>query len=100
MSVLIRCPNPECGRSSAVPADFLGRAVRCPHCRTTFHLPPAMGAAAHMDADQTGSSITSTIHFPEAPAPAGASVTAADAPAPPRIGRYVLRGRIGTGAFG
>jgi len=70
MPAPVTCPNPACARRSTLPDAAVGRAVRCPACGTRF---------------------------------TAGSGTVADAPrpAPPQtVGRFVLRAKLGAGAFG
>ena len=43
-TLIVRCPNAECGRISHLGVDPLGRIFRCPRCLTK--LPSASSAAA------------------------------------------------------
>jgi tRNA A-37 threonylcarbamoyl transferase component Bud32 len=76
MPASVTCPNPACARRSTVADAAVGRAVRCPACGTPF---PATGSR---------------------PAAAGAAAppdTGIDLKA---VGRFVVRARLGAGAFG
>src|SRR5438105_854565 len=81
MTVKVQCPNPACGKSSHVPAEYLGRTARCPACREKFPL------IASDDAS---------------PAPPDDRVKAATPAAslPEQVGRFLIRVRLGAGAFG
>lgn len=50
MSEVVSCP--ECQRRLAVPAELLGRSVRCPSCGATFPAQPASSAAPVSPAPQ------------------------------------------------
>jgi hypothetical protein len=41
MFVKIKCPNASCGKPLKAPADKIGAAMRCPHCKETFVVPDA-----------------------------------------------------------
>jgi formylglycine-generating enzyme required for sulfatase activity len=82
MSLTVKCPHPDCGRPSTLAEGSVGRAVLCPHCRRQFF------------ASSTAS-----------PPPAADAQTSAEVPIPtgglPRqIGRFLVRARLGEGAFG
>ncbi len=76
MVTKVRCPNPECGLSADVPEDSLGRVGRCKHCGTRFTLSPSTDASP------------ASPGTPEAVAPLEV------------IGRYQVREKLGSGAFG
>src|SRR3954468_15678015 len=79
MATQTQCPNPQCRLVVRVPDDLGGRDVRCPRCGTRFTVAPSGGAP------------------PAAPAaPPGVAVAA-----PPLVvGRYQVRQKLGSGAFG
>ena len=85
MAVQVRCPN--CGKGGSAPDTVSGHAVRCPHCRHKFTIAPTSDGSgqATLDPDRP------TQPDPP-PSPAGA--------APPRVGRFEVRGLLGKGAFG
>jgi WD40 repeat protein len=83
MALSIQCPNPACGRTGSLADDRLGRPVRCPHCGTRFR-----AAAATIEAR----SIAATA----GPGPGAAP----DGDLPAQVGRFQVRGRLGSGAFG
>ena len=76
MVTKVRCPNPECGLSADVPEDSLGRVGRCKRCGTRFTLSPSTDASP------------ASPGTPEAVAPLEV------------IGRYQVREKLGSGAFG
>ncbi len=41
MTVRVRCPNPDCGKTSMAPEEAVGREARCKHCGRPFVLSPA-----------------------------------------------------------
>ncbi len=106
MVVVIRCPNPACGRTGNAPPALAGKAVRCPACRTKFKVPDA---APPTDAAQTGSveaqstlgsftsASVSSLGSADAERP---SLPAAPSAVPARVGRFEVRALLGTGAFG
>jgi len=78
------CPNPACGKS-VTPADGpTPTAAKCPACRTLLAAPNKAAGAAPAPPR------------PDDARPAGRSAN----PAPERIGRFVVLGRLGAGAFG
>ena len=85
MAVVVRCPNPACGKSSSMAEARLGRQVRCPHCQTRFLLTPTTHGSVRSSPgsrDATSSDLRS------------------DASLPRRIGRFLIRARLGAGAYG
>jgi len=79
MSTKVQCPNPQCGMIASVPEDKLGRSGRCKRCGTRFTLSPS----------GDGSSPPS----PGTPAAVAVAPLAV-------IGRYQVREKLGSGAFG
>src|SRR5437899_1403022 len=45
MPEVIKARCPGCKRDLRIPADWLGRAFRCKHCRTVIHAKPKSAAA-------------------------------------------------------
>jgi hypothetical protein len=77
MPIEVRCTS--CTKGYSVPESVAGKSVRCKGCGQTF-------IAAH----------STTLGEPPVPAP---TVPAAPADGE-RVGRFVLRGKLGAGAFG
>jgi hypothetical protein len=96
MAVTVQCPNPACGKSSRVPDDFLGHALRCSHCRHKFVL-SADGSPRPAAADRTlaadGKDTDGSGERPSSPPPSETSL-------PRQIGRFQVRERLGAGAHG
>ena len=84
MTVRVRCPNPECGRTYRVPDERLGETATCKQCGRTFIL----------EAVEAG-----TI-YPLDRATTGTELPAADPNVPKELGRFKIRSRLGSGAFG
>ncbi len=90
MPVSLRCLNPACARASLAPDSVAGKRVKCPGCGQPINVP---------------SSSTTTVARPstvdsagETARPTAATVTQA---APARqVGRFVVRSKLGEGAFG
>jgi hypothetical protein len=82
MSLIVKCPHSDCGRTSILPEGSIGLAVLCPHCRGKF-LASSRTTAGPIDSVQL---------------PGDRPVPAADLPA--QIGRFQVRARLGEGAFG
>jgi serine/threonine-protein kinase len=106
MAEAVRCPNPNCGRSSHLGDDRLGRTFRCPHCRTKLAKAapsPAVGLAAPL-----GRPIVRADWGVGPPPPSGPSRIESRARAseavlvpaeePPRLGRFRIVGTLGEGA--
>ncbi len=89
MNVIVRCPNPSCGKSAGVSDTAMGKSVRCPHCGQLFALRSADSSS---------------------PKPPPAEAVRAAYPSPPnlprpdalpsQLGRFQVRARLGVGAFG
>jgi tRNA A-37 threonylcarbamoyl transferase component Bud32 len=102
MSVAVRCPNPACGKTSELPDHVRGQAVRCRSCRHKFTVPGDAKATALA----AGARNKATPEAQDAPAAVDSGAEARPGPVPPpgtvpaQIGRFVLRDRLGAGAFG
>ncbi len=94
MSVQVRCPNPSCGMNLPASAQA-GDIVRCPGCGHSVRLAPATLQIPPGPATQTAET-----HAPEV-TPSCDVVLAPGAPAelPRQIGRFIIRARLGAGAF-
>ena len=89
MAVRVQCPNPNCGKAYRVEETQLGRRSVCKHC---------------------GQEFTLTASGRETLAPAANTDTSDSAPAKPveypidgtpkKLGRFEIRSRLGSGAFG
>jgi WD40 repeat protein/tRNA A-37 threonylcarbamoyl transferase component Bud32 len=95
MMVRVRCPNTACGQTADVPQEAHGGDLRCPHCgrRVIVSAPVAPAPALQPPARRT-----LAAGDPQ-PTPAHGS-PAVDAALPMRIGRFQVRCRLGSGAFG
>lgn len=110
----VTCPNPSCGKSYQVSADYLGRRGRCKSCGTEF-----VFTATDGDLKQSGPGETSSSgpgnSSPNNSSPgnsgtgnSGASNTAVNAGTtragrgggPARLGRFQILERVGMGGFG
>jgi serine/threonine protein kinase len=74
MVVRVRCPNPACGKTANVAAQYVGWQARCRRCGRSF--------TVTTDVDEVGPLSPSGRHLP------------------PRIGRFVIRARLGAGPHG
>ena len=85
MSVKIACPNPACRKEYKVQQESLGGLATCKKCGTTFTLDLS-----------TGETIApSQAAVAQPPAQGGAAASPL-----PKIGRYVVKRRLGAGAMG
>jgi formylglycine-generating enzyme required for sulfatase activity/serine/threonine protein kinase len=82
-TVLVQCPR--CARSYSIDGSLVGRRARCKGCGHPFALTPSVDLAG----PDTGSS--------DDLFPGGWS---ADAPLPETVARFLIRQRLGSGAFG
>src|SRR5262245_18981689 len=78
MSIIINCPNPQCRHAAMIKEEAIGRKVRCKRCGRTF---VAQVTQADDDRSTLGGDFT-TGGVPE------------------KIGRFVIKERLGSGAFG
>src|SRR5438105_10256221 len=98
MPLQVLCP--VCGKGGTVSEDSLGRLARCSRCKGTFRLtaparPDGAGVAPTL--------LTTPPATPHLSLPEGAGVRpppARPGALPDRIGRFRVRARLGSGAFG
>ena len=82
----VQCPNPNCGKRYKADDSLLGRAMVCRHCGQEFTVGVSGRETFQPDADdETGLART--------PAASAGEV-------PKKIGRFEIRSRLGSGAFG
>ena len=84
MPIDVVCPNVECGRQISAPDAAAGKRVRCPGCKTALAVPGANPHSSHLG----------TLSGPNPPPASTAR------PAGETVGRFVVRGKLGAGAFG
>ena len=88
MPIDCRCTNPQCGKAFTVPDTSAGRPVVCKACGTRFVVTRA---------------VTSVHEPPWDPVSASAPVVAPQSAASvalTAVGRFVIRAKLGAGAFG
>src|SRR5438128_1161015 len=90
MPIRAACPNPECRRSYTLADGLATPNARCPACRTVLTYPDTLVPASETVA--AAEPAPSAEPVPTAPTEIG--------PAPQRVGRFVVLGRLGSGAFG
>ncbi len=101
MSLRMTCPNPACAKRYSIPEAGTGRSIRCKACGETF---VAVGSAT-VDA---GAAKPNAPDAEMEPAWDAVSSPLATSPPPPvpmpvggnTVGRFVIRGKLGAGAFG
>ena len=113
MPVQIQCPNPACGKAGRVGDEHVGKAVRCPHCKTRFAVPGAdeLAAATKEQGPETQEYVPDVMTTDFEPGneehetsvkrtakKARAETIAAEVPS--AIGRFQVLGVLGAGAFG
>lgn len=96
MALTVSCPNPKCGKSYPVSADYLGRRGRCKSCGTEFVF-SATNSGSERSVSQNRS----------ADLPAGVKSSSSQASTrrnrsqvPTRLGRFQILERVGMGGFG
>jgi len=89
MAVIVRCPNPDCGKTYKLDETQLGRTAVCRSCGRKFSLSQAAGETVPAAEGTRGGR----------PAPAKpAEETPAELPG--KLGRFEIRARLGAGGFG
>src|SRR5262249_33232689 len=89
-ALLVKCPNPACGKPLSVSSEAAGQAARCPRCNTPFRLPASA---------ERGGTDAPAATTPPAPAAAQAAPEG-KAGLPASIGPYQVSRELGRGAFG
>jgi Protein kinase domain len=102
MPLRIQCPNPACGKSGTVGDSMAGLPFRCPHCQTRFTLPGTDTASVSPQHTVMPGNPKETDRAKATMQPANLSATSAVAPpaTPRNIGRFQVKGLLGTGASG
>src|SRR5205085_374362 len=89
MPIRAACPNPECRRAYTLADGLATAGARCPACRAVLTYPDTTSQLETIDH-------TAADPLPE-PTPAAPTETG---PSPQRVGRFVILGWLGAGAFG
>jgi len=84
MTVKVRCPNPDCRQAFKAADEKLGKQGRCKECGTRFTF-AAAGKTVAPNVTHAESNATSSP-------PTNVNVK--------RLGRFEIRGKLGSGAFG
>jgi hypothetical protein len=82
MSLTVKCPHPDCSQTTTLTEDVVGQAVSCPHCRRQF-----------IATSSTDTPVENGIQVLKQQARPVADL-------PTAIGRFLVRARLGEGAFG
>ena len=86
MPIAVTCPNPSCTHTSRVAETAVGKTAKCSRCGRAFVVPPSAAATAvKPTTDDAG---------PRLAKPATASTPLQ------HVGRFVVRAKVGEGAFG
>ena len=93
MPISMRCPNAECGKASRLPDNARGRWARCPSCGHKFQVPAEAPDAKSTQGPVLADTLPTT---PPGRKPAPSTRTTL----PARIGRFVIKEKLGAGAFG
>lgn len=86
-AVSVRCPH--CARTYLVDGSLVGRKGRCKHCGNSFTLSPS-GEVAGLPSTAGDESISGLCP----------SMLSPTIPLPEKIGRFVIKRRLGAGACG
>ena len=104
MKVEVQCPNPDCGRRYLIGQSRLAHEARCEQCGRTFIAESAVDTSARAgEPSQTMAPAAPEPPPVQCPPPRnGLAETTPlhEEPLPERIGRFTIRRRLGTGAFG
>jgi tRNA A-37 threonylcarbamoyl transferase component Bud32 len=96
VSIEVSCTNPNCKKRYRLSSAATGKSVRCRACGETFIAASAATVVAAKD-DEVLEPAWTEIPAPAAiPGVSAHSVTVSDQ----RVGRFVIRGKLGAGAFG
>ena len=101
MSVMVpvRCPNPACGATARVPSAYRGRSVRCCRCQQKFLLPEDEASDPAQGTQEIANAATLEGQ-PNIAATGGKKPIRPAGALPSQIGRFQVRARLGSGAFG
>ena len=95
MPVVMRCPNAGCGKAARLADSYRGRWVRCPTCGHRFQVAgDALAPAAAQTQERLLAETLPTTPPSRKPAPPPQTGL------PERIGRFVIKGKLGAGSFG
>src|SRR5262245_49085675 len=102
MPLLIKCPNPSCGKTGRVADASAGRTLTCPLCGHRFTIPgkETRAPATQMTGVQPRPETKGGVPPSLVPGERLQTVTRRPGPIPAQIGRFVIRERLGSGAFG
>ncbi len=90
MAIRVRCPNADCGKKYSVDEDQLGRTAVCRYCGREFTLSGPEQETREPHAETIPGESPAQEPSPETP----------EAGLLKRLGRFEIRARIGSGAFG
>jgi WD40 repeat protein len=91
MPVLLTCPNPACGREYRAADTAAGKTVRCPQCKQTIAIP--------LTATATAATVARPSTADDSRPPLAKPATV-NTPSLQSVGRFVVKGKVGEGAFG
>ncbi len=89
MPIAVNCPNPACAHTSRAADTAVGKTTKCSRCGRAFVVPPSATATAVKPTTDDAS--------PKLTKPATVTATAI---AFQHVGRFVVRAKVGEGAFG
>ena len=105
MALTVKCPNPQCGKSYSVAEESLGRRVKCASCGAAFTLKMSLDETAQprsRQEPQPSPVVKSPARVPDSSSPpSGPTVSpVVHASDPAKIGPYLVRRKLGSGAMG
>ena len=101
MSLRMTCPNPACAKRYSIPEAGAGRSIRCKGCGETF----VAAGSATVDAGAVKPNTPDAEMEPawdavSSPSPASPPAAVPMPVGGNTVGRFVIRGKLGAGAFG
>ena len=95
MPIALRCPNPACDKAARLADSYRGRWVRCPACGHQFQVASETLAPGAVITQERPLADT----LPTTP-PSHKRVASSPVGLPDHIGRFLIKEKLGAGAFG
>jgi serine/threonine protein kinase/WD40 repeat protein len=105
MKLRIACTNPTCGKSGSVPAELLGKTVRCPLCGESILVSDSSAVFEGLPSVSTSSPTAQSTKLDQVTVDSqqrnsGAKLSRPEAQTEEKLGRFKIRTELGAGAFG
>ena len=95
MSLRLTCPNPSCAKRYSIPDAGAGKSIRCKGCGETFIAAGSATVGIEPPRSQPGDELEPAWGPTPVPAAPASLTTTGNS-----VGRFVIRGKLGAGAFG